>query len=97
VVDTLIFIGLQVINILLILLRVYSFVIFGRIILSWFVQPNNSIMQFLIFLTEPVLAPIRKLLEPLMRRSSIPLDLSPIIAYLLISIITEIIRQLFLG
>ena len=93
--DTFTFIGQQVIGILIILLRVYSFVIFGRIILSWFVQPNNSIMQFLIFLTEPILAPIRKMLEPLMRRSSIPLDLSPIIAYLLISVIITILSQLF--
>jgi len=95
VLDTFTFIGQQVIGILIILLRVYSFVIFGRIILSWFVQPNNSIMQFLIFLTEPILAPIRKMLEPLMRRSSIPLDLSPIIAYLLISVIITILSQLF--
>jgi len=88
-------VGVQVVNILVNLLQVYSYVILGRIILSWFMPPNNSIMQFLLFLTEPFLAPIRKRLEPLMRRSSIPLDLSPLIAILLISIISSVLMQIF--
>lgn len=93
--DTLIFIGQQVTDILVLLLTVYSYVIFARIIMSWFVQPDNSILQFLIFLTEPLLAPIRKRLEPLTRRSRIPFDFSPIIAFFILSIISRLIDSLF--
>ena len=88
-------VGIQVVNILNILLQIYSYVIVVRIILSWIVPPNNSIMQFLVFLTEPILAPIRKLLEPLTRKSAIPLDFSPILALLLISIVSQILMQFF--
>ena len=84
-----------VLSILLVLLRAYSFVIFARIILSLFTAPTSGIMRFLVFLTEPLLAPIRKLLEPMMRNSTIPLDLSPLIAWLLISVIMEILIQIF--
>ncbi len=87
-------VGVQVINILSVLLQIYSYVILARVILSWFLPPNNSILQFLFFLTEPVLAPIRKFTEPLMRKSAIPLDISPLIALLLLSVIAGVIRGL---
>lgn len=88
-------IGVQVVGFIIILLRVYSYVILARVILGLFIQPNNNFMQFLVFLTEPVLAPIRKKLEPLTRRSAIRLDFSPIIVYLIIAVITEILIQIF--
>ena len=64
----------------------YLFDIFGwliliRALLSWVnPDPNNGIVQFIERATEPVLAPIRKLV-PAYR---IGLDVSPMIAILLI-------------
>ena len=89
-------VGVKIIEIILKLFQAYSLIIIARIILSWFISPNSNVMRFLIFLTEPILAPIRKLLQPLMRNSAIPLDLSPLIALLAIQVITEILSRLFM-
>ena len=73
-------------------LNVYSLLIFIRALLSWFTSnPNNQLNYFLIRITEPVLAPIRRL---------IPLhgiDFSPMIAILLINVVIKpIIRYLLI-
>jgi YggT family protein len=50
------------------LLLVYMLVLFGRAILSWFpLQPGSawaSIASVLVQLTEPVLAPLRRVIPP---------------------------------
>lgn len=60
------------------LIRLYSLVIFGRIILSWFPisrgSPMESIYSALYAVTEPVLGPVRRALPPLGG-----FDLSPIV------------------
>jgi YggT family protein len=54
-------------------------VILIRALISWVnPDPFNPIVQFLMRVTEPVLEPIRRLLPPM------PLDISPIIAFLII-------------
>ncbi len=78
----------------MLLLQVYIYIIIANIILSWVMPPTHKVKQFLNFMTEPVVAPIRKMLEPLTRNSSIPLDFSPLVAVLLINIILEIISQI---
>lgn len=88
-------VGEQAVNILVLILNVYSWTIFIRVIMSWFVPKDNSIFMFLAFITDPILEPIRRKMEPLMRRSSIPIDVSPIIAYFIIMIIAEILGSLF--
>ncbi len=69
-------------------LRVYSWVIAARVILSWVnPYPRNELLLWVIRLTEPVLAPLRKLLP-------IPgLDLSPMLAWLLIQLLVRMIMQ----
>lgn len=68
------------------LLQIYFLVLIGRIILSWFpVQPGTtmaSIASILFELTEPVLAPLRRVIPPLGM-----FDLSPLVAFLGIQII----------
>ena len=67
-------------------LRIYSYVIFARVILSWIIRnPFNQYYIFLVRITEPVLGPIRKILPRM------GIDLSPIIAFVLIDIIVSII------
>ncbi len=77
------------------ILRTYSGIIFINIILSWIVPPNHSLKQFFEFLSAPVLNPIRKLMRPLMAKSSIPLDFSPIIAILLINMLNALLVALW--
>ena len=70
------------------LLQVYSWLILARVILSWVnPQPRNEILLMVIRVTEPVLAPLRALI-PLRG-----IDLSPILAWLLIQLLMRLIVQ----
>ncbi len=64
------------------LIQAYIIVLFARIILSWFpISPGSgmsSIYGFLHTVTEPVLAPIRRLIPPI-GMGGMGLDLSPMI------------------
>ncbi len=65
------------------LVKIYFFAILAMIILSWVAQGgNNPALRLLFQLTEPVMAPFRKLLPPMGG-----LDLSPIFVFILINII----------
>ena len=73
------------------LLQLYLFVLFARIILSWFpLAPGGamaSIYGFLFRITEPVLGPIRQLIPPV-RMGGMGLDLSPIVVLIGIQLLT---------
>ncbi len=73
------------------LLQLYLFALFGRIILSWFpISPGSAmapVFSFLYSVTEPILGPIRRMLPPL-RMGGMGLDLSPIVVIFLFQIIT---------
>lgn len=75
-------------------LLVYFFVLFARIILSWFpMEPGSglaSVHRVLYDLTEPVLAPVRGLIPPL-GGSGMAFDLSPIIVFVALTIIQSAI------
>ncbi|MCH7745892.1 MAG: YggT family protein [Chloroflexi bacterium] len=59
----------------------------GRVILSWInVSPSNPISIFIFQVTEPILAPIRRLLPKMGA-----LDLSPMIAIILITVLRSFI------
>ena len=62
--------------------------IFLRAIFSWFVPPgsDNVIMRFLREITEPILAPIRRIMP-----SMGMLDLSPFVAMILLQVVGSIV------
>jgi YggT family protein len=70
------------------LLNVYIIIILIRVILSW-VRPNpyNPFVQVIYKLTEPVLAPIRRIVPPI----GGTIDISPIILFFIIYIIMSIL------
>ena len=51
------------------LLQVYVLCLIGRAILSWFPRPRSNVMagvsEFLFTITEPILAPVRRVIPPL--------------------------------
>ncbi|MEZ5330706.1 MAG: YggT family protein [Thermoanaerobaculia bacterium] len=72
-------------------LVVYSWVIILRALLSWVVpDPGHPVMRPFWILTEPLLAPLRKLVPP---RALGGLDISPILALVLI----YLLRVLLVG
>jgi YggT family protein len=72
---------LGIARVLGVVLNIYMWVIIIRALLSWVnPDPYNTIVQFLTRITEPVLRPLRKLV-PAYR---LGIDLSPLIAILII-------------
>lgn len=68
-----------------------------RCILSWFsLRRDNTLINLLYTLTEPILEPIRGLLQrtPL-GDSGMMIDFSPIVAMLLIQFVSGVLIQLF--
>lgn len=61
-----------------------QWLIIGRILLSWInIGPSNRIAAFMYEITEPILAPIRKVVH----RGSSPLDWSPLVAIILLRVV----------
>ena len=72
------------------LLRLYVYVVFARVILSWFpISPGSalaSIYRFLYTITEPVLGPVRRVIPPI-GGGGMAFDLSPIIVLIVLQIV----------
>ncbi|MBI3306891.1 MAG: YggT family protein [Candidatus Omnitrophica bacterium] len=67
--------------------------LFARIIVSWLpVDPYHSVVQFLMQVTEPILAPFRRI--PL--RIGM-LDLSPLLAFLALFFIRNVLVRILMG
>ncbi len=75
------------------LLQILSIAILIRVLLTWFpVDPNNPIIRILYDVTEPILAPLRKVIPRIGM-----FDLSPIAAMLLIQFISSALPGMFRG
>ena len=71
---------------------VFSGILLLRIILSYIVQPGNRFQEVLVNLTEPVLAPIRKVLP-----ATAGIDFAPLAAILLLQALTSLVGSLLPG
>lgn len=78
-------------NILIYLLNIYSFILLARVLMTWIpnLDYSNPIVKFLFQATEPVLKPIRDALP-----QSGGIDFSPIVVFVLISVITRMLITL---
>lgn len=78
------------------LIQAYIVVLFVRIILTWFpTDPWSGLGRFeraLGRVTDPVLAPIRRVLPPL-RVGGGGIDLSPIVALVALEVLVSILRS----
>lgn len=76
------------------LLSIYLLVVFGRVILSWFPTSPGGVLagmqNFAYFLTEPVLAPLRRVL-PTVGAGGMGLDLSPLVLMFGIPVLQNLI------
>ncbi len=81
-----------VIQLFLIVLQLYSYVLLARALVSWIpnLDPYHPAVQFLYSITEPVLDPIRKLVPPLGGM----VDISMIIAFFGIIVLEQLLRSL---
>ncbi len=76
-----------VLGLVQLLFDLYVFVLLARVLLSWVqVDPRNPIVNLIHQLTEPLLAPIRRLLP-----QSGAVDFSPMIAFVVVLIAEQIV------
>ncbi len=75
------------------LFDLYSFILLARVLISWVqIDPYNPIVRLLYQLTEPLLAPIRRLLP-----QTGMMDFSPIVAFIAIMVIERIVLSMMLS
>ena len=79
-------------NLISSLLQLYSLILLGRVLLSWFpkVDPSNPIVRFLFEATEPILRPIRQALP-----QTAGIDFSPLIVLVGIQVLNSLLTRLF--
>jgi len=71
--------------------EILTWLIIARVILSWIPHnPDHSVLRLLYEGTEPILAPFRKL----MPKGGLPLDLSPILALLVLQVLRQALIQM---
>ncbi len=68
----------------------YSLVLLVRVLASWIpgLDFRQPVVRLLVALTEPLLAPLRRLLPPLGG-----LDISPVVAFLLLELLRRLVVQ----
>jgi YggT family protein len=80
-------------NFIRILFTLFELAIVARVLLSWFrVDTYHPVVAFLYQITEPILKPLRNIIPPLGM-----MDISPIVALILMGIIRQIILAIILG
>ncbi len=84
----------MVLEIICILLTIYWIVLFARILLSWFPAPGSgavrSIYEVIYDVTEPALRLVRGLLPPV-RMGAVGFDLSPIIVFIVLTVVRTVL------
>jgi YggT family protein len=74
------------------LLTVLGFAIIIRALLSWVsIDPYNPLVQILFQITEPILAPLRRIIPPIGGM----MDITPIVALILLQVLQAIIDSTF--
>lgn len=79
--------------------QIYEFMILIRVLLSWVnVNPHgraldHPLVDLLYRITDPVLEPLRRLIPPI----GGVMDISPIVAMILLEILRQVITRLLLG
>jgi YggT family protein len=75
------------------LVQIYFFALLAMIILSWIAPGSANPAVFLLYqITEPVMAPVRRVLPPMGG-----LDFSPILVFVLINVVQIVLRNLAAG
>ena len=69
------------------LLEVLSIAMFLRAVLSWFAPEGNFLLGLLTVITEPIVVPVRMLLLRFRLFQEMPIDISFLVAFILLSVV----------
>ncbi len=81
------------IRIIQLLFTILELAVLARVLFSW-IQPDpyNPVVRTIVRLTDPILAPLRRIIPPLGM-----LDITPLVALIALSIIEQIVIGLLAG
>ena len=81
-----------VIQLLAVLVQLYSYVLLARALMSWIpnLDPSHPVVQVLYQITEPLLEPIRRIIPPLGGM----IDISIIVLFIALSFLEQILSQM---
>ena len=82
-------------SICLAMIDIIIIAMFIRAIMSLFIEEDNVILSFLYSITEPIILPVRKLFDRFNFMSGLPIDLSFLITYVLLSALKSILEVWF--
>lgn len=74
-------------------LNIFTWLIIINALLSWIVEPNHPIRMFIGRIIDPLLAPFRSLTKGL-GSPTLPVDFSPLFAYIALQIIIKLLERL---
>jgi len=77
------------------ILRILQLAIIIRAIISWIPMRPNKFTYYLTRITEPMIGPIRKLIFRIPMMQQVPVDISPVIAYFILTLISRVVSQLY--
>ena len=87
---------LSLINLIHTLMTLYSLTLVGRIFLEMILGPHHGVVVFLRRITEPLLAPIRRVIRPV-QSGGMAWDLAPTVALLLLWVIEQFLTRVLLA
>jgi YggT family protein len=87
---------ISLINLIHVLMTLYSLALIGRIFLEMVLGPYHGVVVFLRRITEPVLAPIRRVIPPV-QSGGMAWDLAPMVALLLLWVIERFLTRALLA
>ena len=70
-------------------LRVYTFIVIVKVLLSYFLSPYHPVREAIDRLVDPLLNPIRRILPPVGM-----FDFSPLVLIILIQVVDSLLRQI---
>ncbi len=84
---------LFLINLINVLFSALNLAILARVILSWVrADPYNPLVRILYQITEPILAPFRRVIPP-----TAGLDFSPIVAFFVLEVLRRLLISILLS
>ena len=82
-----------IVKIVVALLYLLQFCMFGRALMSWLSpDDDNKIAQFLFMITEPIVYPIRQIMTKFDFFSNMPIDMSFMVAMIILMIFTTVLN-----
>ncbi len=84
----------MIISAILWVIRIIQYAIFARVIISWIPIPrDNQIIRLLYQITEPILGPIRNIIQKSAFGRNMMIDFSPIIAFFILGLVQTLVLE----